>query len=102
MELSPADQAMHDLPYSEGSPEMAASRYFRVRYRAWVIANVPMSKTEAINGGAETVGCNPLTAARYLAMLTSAAGPLRTVQDERGTITITTKKEGDWKRSEPK
>jgi hypothetical protein len=85
---SPTDQAKQAIPYANGSPEMAASTYFEINYRSWVITNAPMLKTDAINAGAEVVGCSIETAERYLRKLTSTAGPLKSVQDAQGTNTI--------------
>ena len=43
---------------------------------------------EAINSGAETVGCNVQTARRYLDKLTSRAGPLSITTGDTGTSTL--------------
>lgn len=88
LKSSPTDQAKQLIPYADGSPEMAASSHFEIVYRTWVTANVPMLKSEAINAGAESVGCSTLTATRYLAKLTSSTGPLQSAQDAHGAYTI--------------
>ncbi|MEE8466759.1 MAG: HNH endonuclease [Dehalococcoidia bacterium] len=87
-ETSPTDQAKSAIPYAEGPAEMRASTWFETSYRAWVINNSPMPKAEAINGGAEATGCSTETSARYLAKLTSLAGPLTQDQDIHGVMTI--------------
>ena len=89
--ISPTETAKQDLPYANGSAEMKASTYFELIYRNWVIENAPMERNDAINAGAETVGCNVQTATRYLAKLTSKAGPLAVIQDTQGRYTITRK-----------
>lgn len=66
--------------YSEGNKEMQANNLFEVEYREWLLRQVKLGgyypKDEAINAGAEEVGCSPATATRYLNKLTSAAGVL--------------------------
>lgn len=80
------------VPYREGSPEMQANYLYEVDYRAWVTRYIDdigwISKKEAINAGAEVVGCNPTTAAKYLAKLTSMTGPLRETRDMLGDLLI--------------
>ena len=90
---SPTSQAKNAIPYADGSPEMKASAWFEQTYRAWLAEQLPIPKTEAINGGAEAVGCSPETATRYLAKLTSIAGPLTQDQNVHGVLTIRNKKE---------
>ncbi|MEE8465912.1 MAG: HNH endonuclease signature motif containing protein [Dehalococcoidia bacterium] len=91
--LSPTEQAKRALPYAEGSPEMKAATWFENTYRSWVSSNVPMPRSEAINGGAEAAGCSPETATRYLAKLISMAGPLTQEQNIHGVLTVRHKKE---------
>ena len=86
--LTATAQAYQAIPYAEGSPEMQASTFFELTYRTWVLTHLPIKRTEAINGGAEATGCSVETAARYLAKLTSMAGPLTTTQNDRGIVTI--------------
>ena len=90
---SPTISAKKAIPYAEGSVEMRAATWFEPTYRAWITSNVPIPKSEAINGGAEAAGCSPETAARYLAKMTSKAGPLTQEPDIHGVITIRSKKE---------
>ena len=89
--LSATDQARLTLPYSEGSPEMQANGYYERYYRAWLLKSLSMAKKEAVEGGAETVGCSVETAGRYLAKLTSGAGPVRVVPDAHGIPMLTLK-----------
>src|SRR4030042_1905599 len=67
------------LPYHEGSAEMQANFLFEMDYRTWLLnvikENGFLTKKQAINAGAEVCGCNPTTAAKYLAKLTSFVGP---------------------------
>jgi len=79
--LSATYQAKQTIEYAAGSVEMQANGFYENSYRAWVLQQVPIKKQDAINGGAETVGCSPETASRYLNKLTSSAGPLTTKQD---------------------
>jgi len=92
-ESSPTSQAKSAIPYADGSSEMRASAWFEGNFRAWLAKNLPIPKSEAVNGGAEAVGCSPETATRYLAKLTSIAGPLTQEQDAHGVQTIRSKKE---------
>lgn len=66
--------------YDEGNKEMQANNLFEMDYREWLLSKVKLHgyypKDEAINAGAEEVGCSPATANRYLNKLTSAAGVL--------------------------
>ena len=91
--LSPTHLAKSALPYADGSPEMQASAWFEQNFRAWMGDQVPIPRSDAINGGAEAVGCSTETATRYLAKLTSIAGPLIQKQDAHGIPTIRRKQE---------
>ena len=81
--------------YSEGSPEMQANALFEVRYRHWVQGFIAaqgfITRKDAVNAGAEAVGCSPLTSAKYLAKLTSMLGPLKESKDMLGDVVITMK-----------
>lgn len=83
------------IPYHEGSAEMQANFLFEVDYRSWLLQFIRdygfITKKEAINAGAEIVGCNPTTSAKYLAKLTSLAGPLTETKDMVGDVVITLK-----------
>ena len=80
------------IPYHEGSAEMQASFLFEIDYRSWLLKFMDeyefITKKEAINAGAEMVGCNPATSARYLGKLTSLAGPLCETKDMTGEVVI--------------
>ena len=80
------------VPYREGSPEMQANYLYEMDYRNWIIAFMDehgfIPKKEAINAGAEVVGCNPTTSAKYLAKLTSLFGPLLQTRDMLGDDVI--------------
>lgn len=79
--------AKEDAGYRQGSPEMQANQLFEVTFRRWVLEKAREQgyyKAEAINEGAELVGCSPATTQRYLAKLTSAAGPLEEQKDYLG------------------
>ena len=71
---------------------MQANFLFEVDYRTWLLKFMDeyefITKKEAINAGAEMVGCNPTTSAKYLAKLTSLAGPLCETKDMTGEVVI--------------
>ena len=71
---------------------MQANFLFEVDYRTWLLKFMDeyefITKKEAINAGAEMVGCNPTTSAKYLAKLTSLAGPLTETKDMTGEVVI--------------
>jgi hypothetical protein len=78
--------------YRDGSAEMQANYLFELDYRNWLNAYIDengfIPKKEAINAGAEVVGCNPTTSAKYLAKLTSIVGPLAEMKDMLGEVII--------------
>jgi hypothetical protein len=80
--------AREDANYRHGSPEMQANLIYEVAFRRWVMARVTTQGSydyaTAVNEGAETIGCSPLTTTRYLAKLTSPAGPLTEIKDALG------------------
>jgi len=80
------------IPYHEGSAEMQANFLFEIDYRSWLLKFMDeyefITKKEAINAGAEVAGCNPTTSAKYLAKLTSLAGPLTETKDMTGEVVI--------------
>jgi len=80
------------VDFRNASPEMKANSYYETQYREWVLTVIReqrfITKVEAVNSGAEVVGCSPLTANRYLAKLTSSVGPLRESKDATGTVII--------------
>lgn len=76
------------VDYKRGSSEMQANLLFELQFRRWALERVKdqggLLKKEAINAGAEIVGCSPTTTAKYLDKLTSAAGPLQEGRDLLG------------------
>lgn len=78
--------------YHSGSVEMQANLLFEIDYRSWLFSylqqNEFISKKEAINAGAEFVGCNPSTSAKYLSKLTSLYGPLMELKDMLGEVMV--------------
>lgn len=83
------------VDYRQGSTEMQANSYYEMQFREWLLEvlreNRVITRKEAINSGAEIVGCNPTTTARYLAKLTSSIGNLREGKDATGTVVVTFK-----------
>lgn len=77
--------ARETLDYQAGSAEMRANDLYEMPYRAWVLDQVRergfLTVQTAMASGAELVGCSTVTAARYLAKLTSEAGPLQETRD---------------------
>ena len=85
----PATQFTKEVvDYQTGSVEMQANAMFEINYREWLINMVKTHqeylKEEAINAGAEIVGCSPLTTRRYLQKLTSSSGVLYETKDAFG------------------
>jgi len=81
------------VEFQNGSTEMKANSYFEINYRDWIYTTVKeqrfITKTDALNAGAEVVGCSTLTASRYLAKLTSSVSNLKETKDAAGRIVIT-------------
>jgi len=102
---SPSVQREREIPwtrivkgavsYRDGSPEMQANLLFEIDFRAWLLQHISkyefIAKKEAVNSGAEVVGCNPTTSAKYLAKLTSSCGPLAEMKDMLGDVVIVSK-----------
>jgi hypothetical protein len=80
--------AREDVDYRDGSPEMQANLIYEVAFRRWLMSRVTTQGSydyaTAINEGAEIIGCSPQTTTRYLAKLTSPAGPLTEIKDALG------------------
>ena len=80
------------VDFRNASPEMKANSYYETQYREWLLTIIReqkfIIKMEAVNSGAEVVGCSPLTAGRYLAKLTSSVGPLEESKDATGTMVV--------------
>lgn len=87
------------VPYSSGSPEMQANACYEIPYRVWLLSYITdhdfIGKPDAINAGAEYVGCNPTTARKYLDKLTSLLGPLAETKDATGQTVISLKEGTD-------
>jgi len=81
------------VDFRNASPEMKANSYYERQYREWILSIILeqglITKVEAINSGAEAVGCSPVTTGRYLAKLTSSVGNLKESTDATGTVIIT-------------
>lgn len=81
--------------YSQGEATMQANFLFELDFRKWLLSQVQekgfITRQDATEAGAELVGCSPLTTARYLAKLTSSAGPLQEVKDMLGARVLTWK-----------
>jgi len=92
------------VAYGEGSPEMQANLLFETRFRAWLLHYIKdngfIPKHEAVNSGAEVVGCNPITSAKYLSKLTSLYGPLREIKGMLGE-TVIVHKNGSGSHKQP-
>jgi len=67
---------------------MKANSMFEPVFTEWLLKNLPMTKSEAINSGALVAGCSPATSERYLKKLTSAAGPLTEYRNGMNIATI--------------
>ena len=94
------------VPYRDGSPEMQANFLYEMDYRKFLLAYITehgfLPKKEAINAGAEVVGCNPTTASKYLAKLTSLFGPLAQSKDMLGDDVIVLKPSPNGNGKKPK
>jgi hypothetical protein len=77
------------VDYTLGSPEMKANSFFENSFRKWILAeinsNQAIVKKDAINAGAELVGCSTMTIGRYLDKLLSIVGPLQEINDLMGS-----------------
>lgn len=66
------------LDYSSGTIEMKANALFERDFREWLLTLIGQYHSypikEAINAGAEKLGCSPATTKRYLDKLTSSTG----------------------------
>ncbi|MFC2041934.1 HNH endonuclease [Chloroflexota bacterium] len=85
--------ARQQVNYASGDASMQANGLYEVPFREWVLLQVRnlgfIAKRDAINAGAETVGCSTQTARRYLDKLTSYAGPLCEEKDLLGEMMLT-------------
>ncbi len=93
-EGQPATRVIKEaVNYRQGAPEMQANFLFEVDFRDWLLKKVReggngFPKADAINAGAEIVGCSPTTTLKYLAKLTSSAGPLIERKDYFGDLML--------------
>lgn len=78
------------VSYSDGSAEMAVSGYCETKFRAWVMTVVEeegfIRKSDAVEGGAELVGCSTATTLRYLTKMASITGALKIEKDATGKV----------------
>jgi len=81
------------VDYRSGSTEMQANSYYETYFREWLLGELlrlgSMPKKEAINSGAEVVGCSQVTTRRYIEKLTSAVGNLKERKDGSGVVIVT-------------
>lgn len=87
--------AREAVDYSRGNPEMQANYLYEVQFRNWLMQKVAqqgsLDKLDAVSAGAEVVGCSPATSAKYLAKLTSSAGPLSEIKGKLGEKSLVLK-----------
>lgn len=85
------------VDFAHGSAEMQAAGQCELPFRRWVMAVLGstdhVEKRDLIYSGAETVGCSPSTAERYLEKMTSSAGALKEARDSMGGTVIMMKPE---------
>lgn len=71
---------------------MQANAAYEPKYRGWVLKQVSqrrlMGWKEAVEAGAEVVGCSLQASERYLRKLTSSEGPLQILTDNFGNKQI--------------
>jgi len=83
------------IDFESGSPEMHANGLYEDKARSWLVdlvaAHGEVLKRDAINAGAEFVGCSPMTIRRYIDKLTSLFGPLVETRDAAGRVVIVTR-----------
>lgn len=84
------DASKRILEYESGSSEMKANSFYEGKFRDWIIDQMErlgsIPRREAINSGAELVGCSPITITRYLDKLTSFQGILEVHKEANQTI----------------
>lgn len=98
LEGCPATRVVKSVvDYRSGSAEMQAAGQYEIPFRRWVMAVLRgtdhVEREDLIYSGAETVGCSPSTAERYLKKLMSSAGPLKEARDSMGGTVIMLKPE---------
>ncbi len=84
------------VDYNYGSTEMQVNSHCERQFREWLLKvllkNNFIPKKEAIDSGAEVVGCSQATTLRYLDKMTSAVGNLKESIDPMGIKIITFKR----------
>lgn len=84
-----------DYRAPEAPVTMQANFLYELDFRKWLLGIIQergfIPKLDAINAGAEVVGCSPLTTQRYVAKLTSSVGVLNEVKDMLGETVLTWK-----------
>ena len=89
-EGQPATRIARELVnYMEEAPAtMQANFLYEMTFRQWLLDKIAKHgsflKQDAIDAGAEVIGCSPVTTKRYLDKLTSAAGVLQETRDMIG------------------
>ena len=90
------DMVRRIVDYRGGSTEMKANSFFELKYREWLLQRILdqrfIPRKEAINAGAEWVGCSPTTTGRYLEKMISDVGNLRESFNELGIKIIEAKR----------
>ena len=86
------------VDYKNDAPAtMQANALFENDFRSWaceIIARESyLMREDAINGGAEVIGCSPATTERYLKKLTSRFGILVELKDMLGNVALKFKPE---------
>lgn len=76
------------VDYNTGSTEMQVNALCEVNFRRWLLEEIDrqneITVKDAVNGGAEIVGCSPITTTRYVEKLTSPYGILATDKNAFG------------------
>lgn len=84
-----------DYRHAEAPPTMQANFLFEIDFRSWLLKQVQerafVPRQDAIDAGAELVGCSPKTTERYVRKLVSSCGPLQEVRDMLGSTMLTWK-----------
>lgn len=84
-----------DFRSPDAPTTMQANFLYELDFRRWLLQAIQekgfIPKQDAINSGAEVVGCSPLTTARYIAKLTSSVGVLNEVRDMLGETVLVLK-----------
>ena len=89
----PATQFTREIvDYHSGSAEMQANTLFEPKFRGWIIDKViaegEVLKDDALNSGAEVVGCSVQAAKGYLKKMTSSSGILYEAINTFGQVVL--------------